>query len=134
MAGHAVRITSTCAGSAPHYRCSFGSCRVRDADLTVRQAHEITETTQHRLLHHVGRLTGAIIHVTRQTASKCTPSPRTTDSLTESFIALAHASGIPVIGVYETMPTPGYDYQSWMLAEVNALDKAVTAGVSTEHL
>jgi zinc/manganese transport system substrate-binding protein len=57
-----------------------------------------------------------------------------TDSLTESFIALAHASGIPVVGVYETMPTPGYDYQSWMLAEVNALDKAVTAGVSTEHL
>jgi zinc/manganese transport system substrate-binding protein len=57
-----------------------------------------------------------------------------TDSLTESFISLAHASGIPVVGVYETMPTPGYDYQSWMLAEVNALSKAVTAGVSTEHL
>jgi zinc/manganese transport system substrate-binding protein len=57
-----------------------------------------------------------------------------TDSLTESFISLAHASGIPVIGVYETMPTPGYDYQSWMLAEVNALNRAVTAGVSTEHL
>jgi len=30
-----------------------------------------------------------------------------TDSLTESFIALAHASGIPVVGVYETMPAPG---------------------------
>jgi zinc/manganese transport system substrate-binding protein len=57
-----------------------------------------------------------------------------TDSLTESFISLAHASGIPVVGVYETMPAPGYDYQSWMLAEVNALNKAVTAGVSTEHL
>jgi zinc/manganese transport system substrate-binding protein len=57
-----------------------------------------------------------------------------TDSLTDSFISLAHANGIPVVGVYETMPTPGYDYQSWMLAEVNALDKAVTAKVSTEHL
>jgi zinc/manganese transport system substrate-binding protein len=57
-----------------------------------------------------------------------------TDSLTESFIALAHASGIPVVGVYETMPTPGYDYQSWMLAEVNALKSAVTSKVSTEHL
>ena len=57
-----------------------------------------------------------------------------TDTLTESFITLAHASGIPVVGVYETMPAPGYDYQSWMLAEVNALDKAVTAKVSTEHL
>jgi len=57
-----------------------------------------------------------------------------TDTLTESFITLAHASGIPVVGVYETMPAPGYDYQSWMLAEVTALDKAVTAKVSTEHL
>jgi zinc/manganese transport system substrate-binding protein len=57
-----------------------------------------------------------------------------TDSLTDSFISLARANGIPVVGVYETMPTPGYDYQSWMTAEVNALDKAVTAKVSTEHL
>jgi zinc/manganese transport system substrate-binding protein len=57
-----------------------------------------------------------------------------TDSLTESFIKLANENGIPVVGVYETMPTPGYDYQSWMQAEVNALDKAVTAKVSTEHL
>jgi zinc/manganese transport system substrate-binding protein len=57
-----------------------------------------------------------------------------TDTLTDSFISLAHANGVPVVGVYETMPTPGYDYQSWMLAEVNALDKAVTAKVSTEHL
>jgi len=57
-----------------------------------------------------------------------------TDSLTESYIKLAKASGIPVVGVYETMPTPGYTYQSWMLAEVNALTKAVTAKVSTEHL
>ncbi|HLK77680.1 MAG TPA: hypothetical protein VKU77_29040 [Streptosporangiaceae bacterium] len=30
-----------------------------------------------------------------------------TDTLTESFIALARASGIPVVGVYETMPVPG---------------------------
>jgi len=57
-----------------------------------------------------------------------------TDTLTDSFIDLAHANGVPVVGVYETMPTPGYDYQSWMTAEVNALDKAVTAKVSTEHL
>jgi len=57
-----------------------------------------------------------------------------TDSLTESFISLAHANGIPVIGVYETMPEPGYHYQSWMQAEVRALQKAVTSGVSSEHL
>ena len=57
-----------------------------------------------------------------------------TDSLTESFIKLATENGIPVVGVYETMPTPGYTYQSWMLAEVNALNKAVTDKISTEHL
>ena len=39
-----------------------------------------------------------------------------------------------MVGVYETMPTPGYDYQSWMLAEVKALEKAVAQGVSTEKL
>ncbi len=57
-----------------------------------------------------------------------------TDSLTESFIALAHANGVPVVGVYETMPVPGYHYQSWMLAEIQALQKAVADKVSTEHL
>ncbi len=57
-----------------------------------------------------------------------------TDSLTESFISLAQANGIPVVGVYETMPVPGYDYQTWMLAEVQALQKAVADKVSTEHL
>jgi zinc/manganese transport system substrate-binding protein len=57
-----------------------------------------------------------------------------TDSLTESFIALAQQNGVPVVGVYETMPVPGYDYQSWMLAEVQALQKAVADKISTEHL
>jgi zinc/manganese transport system substrate-binding protein len=57
-----------------------------------------------------------------------------TDSLTESFIKLANENGIPVVGVYETMPTPGYTYQTWMEAEVNALNKAVTDKTSTEHL
>ncbi|HSZ39877.1 MAG TPA: zinc ABC transporter substrate-binding protein [Trebonia sp.] len=57
-----------------------------------------------------------------------------TDPLTESFIALAQKNHIPVVGVYETMPTPGYNYQSWMNAEVNALNKAVTSKISTVHL
>ena len=57
-----------------------------------------------------------------------------TDSLTQSFIQLARQNGIPVVGVYETMPTSGYDYQSWMLAEVQALTKAVASKISTEHL
>jgi zinc/manganese transport system substrate-binding protein len=57
-----------------------------------------------------------------------------TDALTQSFLNLARKNGIPVVGVYETMPTPGFTYQSWMLAEVNALEKAVTGKVSTETL
>ena len=57
-----------------------------------------------------------------------------TDSLTASFLADAKKYRIPVVGVYETMPTPGYDYQSWMLAEINALQKAVADKVSTQKL
>jgi zinc/manganese transport system substrate-binding protein len=56
-----------------------------------------------------------------------------TDSLTESFLNLARKEGIPVVGLYETMPA-GYDYQSWMLAEVRALQKAVADKISTEKL
>jgi zinc/manganese transport system substrate-binding protein len=57
-----------------------------------------------------------------------------TDPLTESFLSLAKQNGVPIVGVYETMPAPGYNYQSWMLAEVAALRKAVTDRVSTETL
>jgi zinc/manganese transport system substrate-binding protein len=57
-----------------------------------------------------------------------------TDSVTQSFLATARQSGVPVVGVYETMPVPGYDYQSWMLAEVHALERAVADGTSTERL
>jgi zinc/manganese transport system substrate-binding protein len=57
-----------------------------------------------------------------------------TDSLTESFVAAAKRTGIPVVGVYETMPTPGYDYQSWMVAEVKALEEAVVNHRSLEKL
>ncbi len=56
------------------------------------------------------------------------------DSLTASFKGAAEHAGIPVVGVYETMPTPGYDYQSWMLAEVRAIDSAVTNKTSTARL
>ena len=54
-----------------------------------------------------------------------------TDTLTESFLTQARKYGIPVVGVYETMPAPGYDYQSWMLA---ALRKAVAGKISTQKL
>jgi zinc/manganese transport system substrate-binding protein len=57
-----------------------------------------------------------------------------TDTLTQSFITLAKQNHIPVVGVYETMPTPGYDYQTWMQTEVQDLRNAVAENVSTEHL
>jgi zinc/manganese transport system substrate-binding protein len=57
-----------------------------------------------------------------------------TDSLTQSFLQEAKRHGVPVVAVYETMPTPGYDYQSWMLAEVQALRRAVAEKRSTEKL
>jgi zinc/manganese transport system substrate-binding protein len=56
-----------------------------------------------------------------------------TDTLTQTFLSAAAKNGVPVVGVYETMP-PGYTYQSWMLAEVRALRRAVADHVSTERL
>lgn len=57
-----------------------------------------------------------------------------TDPLTASFLSQAKDHHIPVVGVYETMPTPGYHYQSWMLAETNALIAALADKTSTESL
>jgi zinc/manganese transport system substrate-binding protein len=56
------------------------------------------------------------------------------DSLTTAVRQTAQGAGVPVVGVYETMPTPGYDYQTWMEAEVAAIQAAVEHGTSTEHL
>jgi zinc/manganese transport system substrate-binding protein len=56
-----------------------------------------------------------------------------TDSITEKFLESAAASGVPVVGVYETMPS-GYTYQRWMEAELAALEAAVAHGKSTEEL
>ncbi len=57
-----------------------------------------------------------------------------TDPLTQSFLQAAKRNHIPVVGVYETMPVPGYHYQSWMVAEVAALQRAVAHGASTVKL
>jgi zinc/manganese transport system substrate-binding protein len=57
-----------------------------------------------------------------------------TDSLTESFLQKAREGHVPIVGLYETMPTPGYDYQSWMTAETEALGRAIATGRSTETL
>ncbi|WCB36962.1 metal ABC transporter solute-binding protein, Zn/Mn family [Gordonia polyisoprenivorans] len=56
-----------------------------------------------------------------------------TDDTTSKYLALSKSHGIPVVGVYETMPT-GYTYQRWMTAELDAMSKAVTDGTSTEKL
>jgi zinc/manganese transport system substrate-binding protein len=56
------------------------------------------------------------------------------DSLTTSIRQTAQSAGVPVVGVYETMPTPGYDYQSWMLAEVAAIRAAVAHRTSPLRL
>jgi zinc/manganese transport system substrate-binding protein len=57
-----------------------------------------------------------------------------TDALTSSIRHTALKAGVPAVGVYETMPTSGYDYQSWMMAELKAIQQAITTGTSTEHL
>jgi zinc/manganese transport system substrate-binding protein len=56
-----------------------------------------------------------------------------TDSLTASIRDNAVKAGVPLVGVYETMPT-GYTYQRWMLAEVNAIERAVANKTSTQKL
>ena len=56
-----------------------------------------------------------------------------TNALTTSIRDNARKAGVPVVGVYETMPT-GYTYQRWMLAEVNAISKAVSSKISTQRL
>jgi zinc/manganese transport system substrate-binding protein len=57
-----------------------------------------------------------------------------TDSITVKYLALAKANHVPVVGVYETMPTDGYSYQQWMEAELAALDRAISTGKSTVKL
>jgi zinc/manganese transport system substrate-binding protein len=57
-----------------------------------------------------------------------------TDPLTDSIRQTALRAGVPVVGVYETMPVPGYNYQSWMMAELDAIQKAITSGASTQRL
>lgn len=57
-----------------------------------------------------------------------------TDSTTQNLVKLAKQNDIPIVGVYETMPTPGYHYQSWMLAEADAVYGALANGTSASTL
>jgi zinc/manganese transport system substrate-binding protein len=72
--------------------------------------------------------------VTRRAVRVLCYNSQVVDDLTTSIRQSARSHGVPVVGVYETMPTPGYHYQSWMLAEVAAIQAAVVDGTSTEHL
>ncbi len=55
-------------------------------------------------------------------------------TVTVAMQSLAASSHVPVVAVYETMPEPGFDYQTWMLAEITALSKALASHVSTKEL
>jgi zinc/manganese transport system substrate-binding protein len=55
-------------------------------------------------------------------------------TVTVDLRAVAQGAHVPLVAVYETMPTPGYDYQSWMLAEIRAMTLALTKGESTKTL
>jgi zinc/manganese transport system substrate-binding protein len=49
---------------------------------------------------------------------------QTTSQVTQQVESLARSSGIPVVGVSETMP-PGADYQGWQLGQARALARAL---------
>jgi zinc/manganese transport system substrate-binding protein len=50
---------------------------------------------------------------------------QTSDELTGKMRAIAKAAGVPVVGVSETEP-PGATYQDWMMAQLSALDAALS--------
>lgn len=52
------------------------------------------------------------------------------DSTTETLLKLAKKSHVPVVGVYETMPS-GHDYQQWMVDETEDVYKALKDGRSS---
>jgi zinc/manganese transport system substrate-binding protein len=54
-----------------------------------------------------------------------------TDSLTRSLASLSRRQHVPVVGVYETMPVPGFDYQTWMEKEVQSIVRALADHVPT---
>jgi zinc/manganese transport system substrate-binding protein len=47
-------------------------------------------------------------------------------ALTQRMRAIAEASGVPVVEVTETQP-PGTTYQQWMVGQLDALDRALSA-------
>ncbi len=50
---------------------------------------------------------------------------QTTDDLTRRMRQIAQQSGVPIVGVAETLPA-GKTYQQWMLDDLTALDAALS--------
>lgn len=55
------------------------------------------------------------------------------EPLTVQLLGLARSHHIPIVGVYESMPR-SKTYQTWMEAEMDALDRALGRGQSTEKI
>jgi zinc/manganese transport system substrate-binding protein len=55
------------------------------------------------------------------------------NSSTSRSLGQAKAAGVPIVAVYEIMPA-GYSYEQWMMAEVDALSRALSQGESTQEL
>ncbi len=53
---------------------------------------------------------------------------QTVTPLTDSMRQIAAQSGIPVVGITETMQPPGADFQDWMGGQVTALMRALSSG------
>ena len=53
--------------------------------------------------------------------------------ITVTLLSLARSRHIPIVGVYETKPLTK-NYQQWMLAEVQATQKALATGASTQQI
>jgi zinc/manganese transport system substrate-binding protein len=47
------------------------------------------------------------------------------EALSQRLVAIAKGANVPVVGVTETLP-PGQHFQDWVLAELDALDKALS--------
>jgi zinc/manganese transport system substrate-binding protein len=48
-----------------------------------------------------------------------------TEPATQRLLLLARQAGVPVVGVSETEP-PGIDYRTWMMRQLDALDRALS--------
>ncbi|WP_321894689.1 metal ABC transporter solute-binding protein [Paraburkholderia heleia] len=55
-----------------------------------------------------------------------------TEALTRRMLALAKASNVPSVSVTETQPA-GVNFQQWMLAQLDSLDKALAVGTPGQH-